>query len=147
MVAIFLFLLVVCFALSLLGLWLRIRECREGNQRVHAVKRFKVTYITGGLVQKYHASWNPSPSAFVEKHELRGVIGTAGDAVLVPDLPSSAFECTFDVMEGQVCDVYLRTYGDNGTSADSEHARFTAKNEQAVAAVTDFAVVWQANIV
>ena len=98
-------------------------------------------------MERYRASWNPSPSAFVEKHELRGSLGAAGDAVLVPDLPSSSFEAMFEVGENVVCDVYLRTYGDNGTTADSEHARFTSKNMQTVAAAEDFAVAWQAHVV
>lgn len=117
------------------------------HRSVRAVGRIAITYIgKAGSMERYRASWNPSPSAFVEKHELRGLVGASGDAVLVADLPSSAFEATFDVAEGSVCDVYLRTYGDNGTFADSGHAHFTARNEQTVSPVEDFGVAWLSHI-
>lgn len=93
-------------------------------------------------METYRAAWNPSPSTFVEKNELRGSIAGGADAVIVPDLAPSAFEATFDVASGAECDVYIRTYGDNATTADSLHVRFTAKNEQAVAPVEDLAVNW-----
>lgn len=97
-------------------------------------------------MEKYRASWNPSPSTFVEKHELRGSLNGGADAAIVTEIAASAFEATFDVAEGTECDVYLRTYGDNGTTADSAHVRFTAKNEQTVQAVEDFGVAWQSHI-
>jgi hypothetical protein len=93
-------------------------------------------------MEKYRAAWNPSPSTFVEKNELRGSVAGGAEIVLVPDLPPSAFEATFDVESGADCDVFVRTYGDNGTTADSLHVRFTASNEQAVAPVEDLDVNW-----
>lgn len=112
------------------------------NRQISLSNHRYTTTSGSDKMEQYRASWNPSPSPFVEKHELRGSIAGAADAVIVPDIPASAFEVFFDVEEGAVCNVYLRTYGDNATTADSPHVAFTAKNEQQVAAVEDFGVAW-----
>lgn len=92
-------------------------------------------------MERYRASWNPSPSGFVEKHQLIDVVGGT-ESVLVDGLSSSSFEAFADLTTGTPHELFLRTFGDNGTTADSAHVAFTAKNEQKVAAVEDFGVAW-----
>jgi len=110
---------------------------------VMPVSQFTVTLISREFnMNRYRAAWNPSPTTFVEKHELRGSIAGAPDAVLVADVPASAFEVFFDVADGAACNVYLRTTGDNTKFADSQHVLFTSSNEESVAPVENFGVTW-----
>jgi hypothetical protein len=97
-------------------------------------------------MERYRASWNPSPSTFVEKLQIVGVINGAPEAVLVDNLPSSAFEAFFNVNIGDDVECWCRAVGDNATTADSLHVTFKAANEQKVAPVEDFGVAWQSHV-
>jgi hypothetical protein len=117
-----------------------------------AVEGFTVQHIRslikeGVRMERYRASWNPSPSPFVDKHQLVVKIDGAAEAVLVDNIAASASEVFFDVEAGKVVEVWLRTFGDNTTQKDCDHVNFVAKNEQTVQAVEDFGVNWVQHIV
>jgi hypothetical protein len=97
-------------------------------------------------MERYRFSWNPSPSAFVEKIQVVGKIDGGAEAVLVDSLPSSAFEAFYDFETGAVVEAWGRVVGDNATVADTAHLSFTAKNEEQVAPVEDFGVAWVQHI-
>jgi len=118
---------------------------------VKAATRFHVEHIESYTIgdrqmERYKATWGPSPSTFVEQHELVAKINGGAEAVLVTNIQAPAFECTFAVEIGQQVECWLRTWGDNGTHDDSTHVTFTAENKEGVKAVTGFAVAWQEHI-
>jgi len=101
--------------------------------------------FTEGQMERYRGSWNPSPSAFVEKHAQMIQFDGEAEQIRVDNLPSSAFEAYVDFADSEVGKsglAWLRTYGDNGTVADSLKIRFTVVNAQQVAPVEDYGFVW-----
>lgn len=103
----------------------------------------------GGIMEKYRGSWNPSPSDFVDRHELMGELGVGSAQVLVPNIPASAVEAFYqfpDSALGQTFRVWVRSYGDNGTWADSNSVSGLVKNESAVLPVQGFGFGWVEHI-
>ena len=98
-------------------------------------------------MQQYKAIWTPSPTAYmVDKHQWIGKLNGGGETVLVDNIPASAGSMTYNFADNVVVEAWLRTFGDNGTTADTSHVTFTAKNLQNVAPVGNFAIAWVQNV-
>ena len=97
-------------------------------------------------MERYRGAWNSSPSGFVEKHQLMGIINAGQEAVLVDNVMAAAFEVFVNFTTGDTFEVWLRTWGDNSTFADTQHVAGTSKNEQQVLPVEDFAFGWVSHI-
>jgi hypothetical protein len=118
---------------------------------VKAAQRFHVEHtesFTQGdrQMERYKAKWSPSPSTFVEQHELIAKINAGAETALLTNIQAPAFEATFTVEQGQQVECWLRTWGDNGTFADTPHVTFTVENKEAVLPVTGFSVAWMEHV-
>lgn len=119
------------------------------DKNVRAVASFTFTHISHeGNMEKFKATWTPSPDTFVEKHNL--VYQFPGGAEVVgPDLPSSAIETyvTFEGADlGSTGSVWVRTTGDNGTVDNCNKLTFTVSNSQTVRPVENFAFTYVGHV-
>jgi hypothetical protein len=143
MVTLFSILAMICFILIVLFFY-----CIMRKKSVHAVRNFTFNHIEGRM-EKFKATWTPSPDSFVEKHNL--VYQFVGEGEVVgPDLPSSAIETfvTFtDAQLGKSGSAWIRTTGDNGTVDNCNKIGFTVNNSAQVRPVENFGFVWVEHVV
>lgn len=92
-------------------------------------------------MEKFLFTWQPSPSSFVEKHNLITKI-SGGAEVVGPDLPASSISLEQSFPTGASVEAWIRTTGDNGTTADSNHVSFTAANAELVQPVSSLHASW-----
>lgn len=98
-----------------------------------------------GQMERYRFQWIPSPSTFVEKVAL--VHTSGGDPEVVgADLPPSTVETTAEFITDAQIQAWIRTWGDNGTVADSPRIDFIATNNEAVLPANGLTVNWEAHI-
>lgn len=93
-------------------------------------------------MERYKAMWIPSPDDFVEKQQLVGRVNGAAEAVLADGLPSSAMSALLDLPTDAGVELWVRTFGDNGTKADSQSVSFVATNGSGVRAASGLTVVF-----
>ena len=91
-------------------------------------------------METYKITWTPSPSTFVQSHDLLLVI----DGVSAPAITLQAFEIekTVDIPTGATVQVTVKTYGDNGTTALCPPLNFDAVNMEPVKPVGGLTATW-----
>jgi hypothetical protein len=112
------------------------------KQVTHATN-LKITYIGKvNNMETYLATWLPSTSTFVEKQQLWAGINGGTAAQILSDLSSSADSATVTFPTGVTVDLFVKTIGDNATTADSAICHFIAANLQAVHPASGLSVAW-----
>jgi hypothetical protein len=143
-VAIFLIPAIICSILIVLFSVSIVKRLCRGVQHVH-----HFTFIQEDTVEKFRGMWTPSPSSFVEKHNL--VYQFVGEGEVVgPDLPSSAIEAVVMFADGDVGksgSAWVRTTGDNGTVDNCNKVGFTVNNLAQVKPVEGFLFEWVEHVV
>jgi hypothetical protein len=82
----------------------------------------------------------------VDRHELHGSINGGPPVPLATGIFASAVSTEVDLALGQNVDVFVRTFGDNGTQADSAHVTFTVQNGESVQPVSGLTANWLQHI-
>ena len=114
-------------------------------KHVAPVQHLSYTYLgKEGNMENYRIQWVSSPSDFVDKlvafYQLDG-----GASQQTADLPASTLEVTIGFATGATVDLWVVTYGDNGTTAESEHLTFNASNKEQVQPVTGLTATWKSH--
>jgi hypothetical protein len=115
-------------------------------KHVGAVQHLSYTYLgREGNMENYRIQWVSSPSDFVDKlvafYRLDG-----GASQQTPDLPASTLEVTIGFPTGATVDLWVITYGDNGTLDESEHLTFNASNKEQVKGVSGLTATWTGHV-
>lgn len=122
---------------------------RKGTStlELQAVNNFK---FIGKTMERYVASWTPSPSDFVEKHQLIVKFNGEAEQVKADNLPSSTITVDVDFADtelGKSGVAFVRTFGDNGKTVDCAPVTFTVENQQVPLPVGNFSFAYKEHIV
>lgn len=99
----------------------------------------------GDNMERFLFSWVPSPSSFSERQALVTSVN-GGPQTEGAELPRSASQTTADFETGSTVVAVIRTWGDNGSVADSNAVTFVASNGEAILPATGLKAEWQAHI-
>ena len=109
---------------------------------VRPVGQLTATHIGGNdNMEGFRIAWPPSPSLNVDRHELYVALD-GGSPTKTHDLIASAVSQDVEVPTGATVTAFVRTYGDNGTQADSAHLVFEATDETQVLPVGGLTATW-----
>lgn len=96
-------------------------------------------------METYRLSWIPSDSTFVQNQQVWASVNAAAAVKLGVDLSSNVAFIDWDFPTDANVDWFVRTIGDNDTTADSAHDVFMAANEETVQPAYDLAHMWVAH--
>jgi hypothetical protein len=110
--------------------------------RVKAVTQLTATRIEWeGDMERFRIGWTPSPSLNVDRHEVFVALD-GGAAAKVADAIASATSTEILVPSGASVKVFVRTFGDNLTTADSAQISFEATDQTPVKPVSGVTATW-----
>lgn len=128
---------------ALYRILLEIQKYLEKQRQVQPVKHLSKIYMKhGDNMEEYTIHWVASQSTFVDKNVINYRLDGGGVQTLL-DMPPSQVSAVIEASTGATVELWIVTYGDNDTTAASEHLTFVAKNEEPVKAVTGLTAVWR----